>query len=74
MALEREVEIGQGVLVIRYQGRSVANVATILATENDAQGNPVRLCLDRRIHEIEGEKISGWSANGAYVSVLMRIV
>lgn len=66
------MEIGEGVAVIRREGRSSATVAGILGQENGPDGRPVKLWLDRLVHRQDLDQFEGWDASGPFVTCLER--
>jgi hypothetical protein len=58
---------------IRFSDRSFPVVAGVLGIEHDANGRPVRLYLDSRIHRDTAGEYRGWKPWGAISTILERM-
>jgi hypothetical protein len=67
-----QVALGDGVAVIRREGRSRATVATILGCESGADGEVTRVYLDRLVHRPHESVFAEWAVSGAVSSILTR--
>lgn len=61
-------------VVIRRNASSAPLIATALDVCRDWEGRPVRIVLDRLIHDgTESRRWGNWVVSGAFVSVLEKI-
>jgi hypothetical protein len=65
------VSLGDGAATFRQKGQSDVIVANVLGTENDDQGQPATVWLDRLVHR-PGMEFEGWETTGAISTVLHR--
>lgn len=68
---EAHVSIGDGMVVIKFQGVSKKVVANIIGTESN-QGEVNRIYLDRLVHAPANTEIGSWQVTGAISSILYR--
>lgn len=67
-----EVGIGDDAVSVRRHGSSTAVVANILGTEVAEDGTPVRIWLDRLVHQPKERRLGDWDVSGAISTVLSR--
>jgi len=65
------VTVGESTVTIKQPGRSTLIVANVLGSEQDANGQPCTLWLDRIVHRA-GVDHDGWTATGAISTILQR--
>ena len=69
--VEADVKVGDAVVSIRRKGSSEVVQASIVATESDESGKPVRLWLDRLVHAAHEYVIGGHPVTGAFVTEIV---
>ena len=68
-----EIVIGDGSVTIRRSGRSAPIVAQVLGLDRNADGEVIRLWLDRLVHRPGEEWTGAWSVHGAVSSIIERV-
>jgi hypothetical protein len=69
---EASVSVNDSTVVIRRRGVSLVEVAGVLDLRRDANGNPDRVFLDRRVHGAGTTHIGDWYVVGAFCTVMER--
>ena len=67
------VTVGEGVVTLRRSGKSSPMTATILGMNMDADGQPVKIWLDRIVHLPNENSFIDWGVHGAVSSILTRL-
>lgn len=70
--IDGELTLGDGVAVIRRRGRSQPLVVGVLGVDRDACGEPLRVWLDRLVHEPYHRSMGPWVVSGAISTVFTR--
>jgi hypothetical protein len=65
-----EVSIGDDAVSVRRHGSSTAVVANILGMAVAEDGAPVRIWLDRLVHQPREDRLGDWEVSGAISTVL----
>lgn len=66
--ISADVNLGDGIVVIRRRSSSEVTIAQVLGIDDDGQ----RLYLDRLVHAPWEQSIGGWKCSGAISTILEK--